>query len=125
MFSYYSYCSFVTCILKMLYILRAIYKCLRLQISRSFHKSPSWGMSSRAGRAFNTVDPHLTRKVLLKSFELSNDLSESFTRSGIGPFLYSLYNLILRNSIALLKTYVISEIYQNPRFLIIDLKQEA
>lgn len=107
MFSYYSYCSFVTCILKMLYILRAIYKCLRLQISRSFHKSPSWGMSSRAGRAFNTVDPHLTRKVLLKSFELSNDLSESFTRSGIRPFLYSPYNLIMKKSIALLKTHML------------------
>ncbi|XP_046689003.1 uncharacterized protein LOC124374913 [Homalodisca vitripennis] len=53
-----------------------------VQISRTFQRSQSWGMSSRAGRSFNTVDPQLTRKVLIKSFELTNDLRESYSRSG-------------------------------------------
>ncbi|XP_054260945.1 uncharacterized protein LOC128985469 isoform X2 [Macrosteles quadrilineatus] len=53
-----------------------------LQISRTFHKIPTWGISSRAGRSSDTVDPQLTKKILLKSFELTNDLRESHSRSG-------------------------------------------
>lgn len=52
------------------------------QILRSVRKSNQWGFSSRSGRSVGVIDPELTRKALLKSYEITNVEPSGTLRTG-------------------------------------------
>jgi len=49
---------------------RDVFVC-RAAVARTFRSSSPWG-SSRSGRSFSPVDPHLTQRTLLQGYQLAN-----------------------------------------------------